>query len=206
MFANIIKRKAELILKPIAEIIITPEQGKYVTPEAFFNHTVLHELSHTLGPSYRLNDGKTTVKSCLEDLYPAIEEAKADTLAIWSMMRLREMGFYSQEDVLEGHITQVASMFRSMRFGLGSAHARANMIQLRWMIEKGGLELTDKGFMAHFDAFEKGVLSLSKELLETKLYGDYNRAKHIMDTYSEPDERITDIMARLKNIPIDITV
>ena len=50
MMKNIHEAKFEKILKPIAQKIIDSSQLPLVAFEAFFNHTLMHEISHGFGP------------------------------------------------------------------------------------------------------------------------------------------------------------
>jgi hypothetical protein len=71
LLKNISRAKYEKILVPIAHLVLTPEQMAYVDFESFFNHTLMHELAHGLGPgNITLADGtKTTVNQALKTLY-----------------------------------------------------------------------------------------------------------------------------------------
>lgn len=63
MLKNLHEAKFEKLLKPIAEKVLYPEQLPLVTFDAFFNHTLMHEISHGLGPGkIVLNGRKTEVK------------------------------------------------------------------------------------------------------------------------------------------------
>ncbi len=67
MLKNVHEAKFEKLLKPIAEIVLEPEQLKSVTFDAFFNHTLMHEMSHGVGPGFiKVNGKDTEVKKELE--------------------------------------------------------------------------------------------------------------------------------------------
>jgi len=50
MLKNVHEAKFEKLLFPIAEVVLDPEQLKYVTFDGFFNQTLMHEMSHGVGP------------------------------------------------------------------------------------------------------------------------------------------------------------
>ncbi len=58
MIKNFHEAKYEKQLKPIAEIVLNEDQLKYVTFDGFFTHTLMHEMSHGIGPGYIKNRWK----------------------------------------------------------------------------------------------------------------------------------------------------
>jgi hypothetical protein len=65
------------VLRPIAEIVLDSEQLKYVSWDAFFTHTLLHEVSHSNGPHETIGSNPIPVNVCLQEYHSALEEAKA---------------------------------------------------------------------------------------------------------------------------------
>ena len=60
--------KYEKLLKPIAEIVLDEDQLKYVSFDGFFTHTLMHEMSHGIGPGFiNLNGRETEVKKELKE-------------------------------------------------------------------------------------------------------------------------------------------
>ena len=142
MLKNVHEAKFEKLLKPIAEIVIEPEQLKYVTFDAFFNHTLMHEMSHGVGPGYiKVNGKETEVKKELKETYSTIEECKADILGMYNNLFMIEKGVYPKEMENEVWVTFLAGAFRSMRFGIGEAHGGGNAIIYNYLLEKGALRL-----------------------------------------------------------------
>ena len=93
MLKNVMEAKFNKSLIPIAKRVIEPTQLKYVTFLGYFNHVLLHELSHGLGPGIIKKDGKKEdTKVFLEETYSIIEEAKADTLGIYNQLFLIDKG------------------------------------------------------------------------------------------------------------------
>ena len=80
MLRNIIHAKFDKILIPIAKQLIADDQLKHVTFDAYYNHILLHEFSHGLGPGrITLADGtETTAQKALKETHSSVEEAKAD--------------------------------------------------------------------------------------------------------------------------------
>ncbi|KAK2957128.1 putative Nudix hydrolase 3 [Blattamonas nauphoetae] len=216
-YTNIQSEKMKHILTPISHVVIAPEMLHYVTEDAFFLHTVLHELSHTLGPGYVQNDGTTTVKSCLTNLYSSIEECKADTLAHFFGLHLcshppADGVIFTREQINCLHVTQFASLFRSIRFGIDSAHAKGCVIQLNWIVANGGAFLvkSDSGiefYSFDFPKFDAAIESLGAELLSIKVDGDRARAEKLIAEYGTTLSPTAQRMLNdLKTVPIDLRV
>jgi hypothetical protein len=159
IFSNILRYKFEHILIPIGKIVVDEEFFKYIECNAFQNHVLLHELSHTLGiiifflnffnfffvgPSFVENDNsKQSIVSVLTEVYSVIEETKADVLAefsanfIFNSEKNKSSPIFTQEDIHRISISSFVSKFRSIRFGRSSAHAKGNVIQINWLIKNG---------------------------------------------------------------------
>jgi hypothetical protein len=92
---------------------------QYVTFDAFFNHTLMHEMSHGVGPGFIKVDGRDTeVKKELKETYSTLEECKADILGMYNNMFMIEKGVYPAEIEKDVWVTFLAGAFRSMRFGI----------------------------------------------------------------------------------------
>ncbi|XP_020587952.1 nudix hydrolase 3 isoform X2 [Phalaenopsis equestris] len=87
MLKNISQAKFKHILQPIANICINAEQKKYIDFESFFTHTICHECCHGIGPHtiYLPSGQQSTVRLELQELYSALEEAKADIVGLWAL-------------------------------------------------------------------------------------------------------------------------
>ena len=120
-----------------------------VTFDAFFTHILMHELMHGLGPHNITVGGRaTTVRQELKDTYSAIEEAKADVSGLFALQFLVDRGKLdrSLDDTM--YTTYLASMFRSIRFGVNEAHGRGVAIQLNYFLDHGGVTVASDGTFA----------------------------------------------------------
>jgi len=189
MLRNICRAKFEKILKPIAEQVVSPDLVPHVTFDAYFNHILLHEFSHGLGPGrIVLDDGtETTVNKALRETYSAIEEAKADVAGQHNFYYLIDDGFFPLKMEKETAVTFLAGFFRSVRFGVDAPHGRANMIAFNYFKEKGAY-LKDPSTGRWFVDFDK-IRSVAKELLREILMlqalGNYEGSKAFIERYGE---------------------
>ena len=125
---NAIRYKFEEILLPISNVLISEDQREHVTFDAFFENVMYHEVAHGLGLNHTIN-GSGTVRSALKEQYSALEEGKADILALFLITKMYEQGRLGERDLMDTYVTFMASFFRSIRFGVASSHGKANMIR-----------------------------------------------------------------------------
>jgi hypothetical protein len=208
LLKNVMEAKFDRVLVPIADRVVVAEQRPDVTFEAFFTETLLHELSHGLGPGLvALPSGeKVDVKQALEELGAALEEAKADVMGVYNAEFLMERGIVPRELERALFPTYLAGMFRSARFGVEEAHGQATVVQFNWLLEAGGFVFEpDTGRLRVHPAKAKGaVRSLLERILTIQARGDYAGAKALFAQYGRPTPEMRRILDGFGDIPVDI--
>ena len=207
MLKNIHEAKFDKLLKPIAELVMDNEQLKNVTFDGFFNHTLMHEISHGVGPGFiKKNGTDTEVKKELKETYSTIEEAKADVLGMFNNLFMIEKGVYTKEFVDEIYCTFLAGIFRSVRFGIGEAHGGANAIIYNYLLEKGAYEYDEKTqkVKVNFEKITPVVKQLATDVLMIQALGDYEGAKNLMAKYAVETPSMKVLREKLSILPIDI--
>jgi hypothetical protein len=203
---NAIRAKFEEILLPISNVLIAEEQREHVTFDAFFENTMYHEVAHGLGLNQTIN-GKGTVRSALKEQYSALEEGKADILSLFLITRMAEEGMLGEHDLMDNYVTYMASIFRSVRFGVASSHGKANMIRFYYFQELGAFSRDLNGaYSINFDEMKHAVDELSNLILTTQGDGDYELARRLVEEKGYIREELQADLERLKelNIPVDI--
>ena len=207
MLKNVHEAKFEKLLKPIAEIVLDSEQLRYVTFDAFFNHTLMHEMSHGVGPGFiKVNGRNTEVKKELKETYSTIEECKADILGMHNNIFMIETGVYPKESENQIWVTFLAGAFRSMRFGIGEAHGGGNAIIYNYLLEKGGFVYDENTQKVRVD-FEKiypALKQLAALVLTIQAEGNYNGAKDLITKYAVNSKTIDALRKKLETLPVDI--
>ncbi|MBW2276183.1 MAG: peptidase [Deltaproteobacteria bacterium] len=210
MLKNVAHAKYEQILVPIAKRLIHDDQVKNVSFKAFFNHTLVHETAHGLGPGKIKieKDGKlveTSVNAELKELYPVIEEAKADILGMFLNYMLIDKGMHPAEFVENVYASFLGGFFRSVRFGANEAHGKANVIQFNYLAEKGAVVRGEDGkYACVADKMPDAVKSLAHDLLMIEALGDYGAAKAFVEKYGEMPKEMQEALDGLADIPTDI--
>ncbi|MHB2148504.1 dipeptidyl-peptidase 3 family protein [Calditrichota bacterium LG25] len=207
MLKNIHEAKFDKLLKPIAEKVLFAEQLPLVTFEGFFNHTLMHEISHGLGPGkIVLNGRQTEVKKELKETYSSIEECKADVLGMYNNLFMIEKGVYPPEFEKQIYVTFLAGIFRSIRFGINEAHGAGNAVIFNYLLEKGAYQFDPAAHRVkvNFEKIKDGVRDLANKVLTIQAQGDYMGAKQLLEKYGVESEPIMIMRARLQELPVDI--
>jgi hypothetical protein len=186
-----------------------------VSFDSFFTHIVAHELMHGLGPHQIQVQGRdTTAREELKELFSAIEEAKADVTGLFALQYMmdhaKEM---SLTRVLPSdaaaqrqlYTTYLASMFRSLRFGLNDAHGKGMAIQFNYLLDKGAFSQYEDGtFALNIEKFKHGVRDLDHDLLTLEAEGNYHGAKKMSDEMGVVRPALRGALDSLQGIPTDI--
>ncbi len=210
MLRNIIHAKFDKILMPIAENLIADDQLAHVTFDAYYNHILLHEFSHGLGPGrITLADGtETTAQKALKEAHSSVEEAKADIVGEYNIYYLIDEGFFGRELEKDVAVTFLAGFFRSVRFGAESAHGRANMVIFNYMRENGAYSYdTGSGkWSVDTEKMRGAVKDLSAKILMIQALGDYEAARGLLDKYGVMDADVEASLLKLRKarLPVDI--
>lgn len=207
MLKNISQAKFDKILVPIAERVIAADQRDRVTFDAYFNHTLMHEISHGLGPGRIEHDGeKVPVSLLLKDQYAAIEEAKADVLGVYNTLYLVDRGVLDKNLRTQCPVTFLAGVFRSVRFGVHESHGRANLIAFNYLLDQGAYRHDpDTGrFRVEPGRFGPAVESLARTILLLQARGDYQGARDFIERYATIRPPMRAALDTLGDIPVDI--
>ena len=207
IFKNVMKAKFDSILMPIACAVLKKETLEKVNFEAFFRHSLLHELAHPLGLNYVKNrDGNVPVRKALKERYSTIEECKADILGLYSIGYFVEKGILNKEDEIDAYYTQLASIFRSARFGTDEDHAKASVIQFNYFREKGAVIPGQGGesFSVDFACMKSAVKELGTLLLKIEGEGDYDGAGRLIVEKSRIPPEMESVLKKLTNVPVDV--
>ena len=209
------KFKATLV--PISQIVLPASARNDVSFNSFFTHIVAHELMHGLEPGTKLpsTDVPRWFRGWkLKEQYAAIEEAKADVTGLFALRFLMTQTDRGQiqsplphgpEAERQLYTTYLASAFRTLRFGLTEAHARAMAMQFNYLLDKGAFVADADGtFSVNFDKIKDAVRALDHDLLTIEATGDYaGKPSKLLDQGALRPE-VQHALDRLKSLPTDI--
>jgi hypothetical protein len=206
MLKNNQEAKFRMVLQPIAKVVLAAADQGRVAFDAFFTHILLHELMHGLGPhNIRVSGRGTTVRQELEDTYSAVEEAKADVSGLFAVQFLVDRGKLDRRLEETVYTTFLASMFRSLRFGINEAHGRGVAIQLNYFLDHGGVRVASDGtFAVDAGRIRENVTGLTRSIMTVQALGAYSDAKNMIDTLGILRPPVQRLLDRLVDVPVDI--
>jgi hypothetical protein len=206
MIKNVQEAKFDKVLLPIAALALAKEERGQVAFEAFFTHTLMHELMHGLGPhNIQVGGRTTTVRQELKEIYSALEEAKADISGLWALQRLVDRGVVDKSLARTMYTTFLADVFRTIRFGLSEAHGRGMALQLNWLLDAGAFRVRADGtFTVDGALIPQAVTALTREIMTLQAKGDYPGAKALLDRLGVVRPPVQRVLDRLGQVPVDI--
>ena len=160
-------------MMPIGELIMEPAQLQYLIFDAFFWNVTFHEVAHGLGIKETIN-GKGSVDDALQTEKTTWEEAKADILGLFLVNTLIEKGEITDITAEDAITTYIVGILRSVRFGAGESHGKANMMCYNYFLNNGAFKRNGNG-MYHID-FDKAMKAIDNwiaTILETQATGDF---------------------------------
>jgi len=207
MLKNVQDAKFNKTLVPISRVVLDPSEQSALAFDSFFTHILCHELMHGLGPhNIKINGQETTVRKQLKELYSAIEEAKADMTGLWALQFMIDRNIIEKSMERTLYTTYLASMFRSVRFGITEAHGRGVALQFNYLTDEGAIKFNDaKGtFSIDHAKIKDAVRKLTHELLMIEAEGSYEKAKAILDKLAIIRPPMRQALDKLKDVPVDI--
>lgn len=204
---NVMRAKFDKILMPIATQLVVADQLPHVSFDAFFNNVMFHEVAHGLGIKGTLN-GKGTVRTALKERAGSLEEGKADILGLYMIQKLSEQRELEGADMRNHHVTFLASLFRSIRFGGSSAHGRANIAAFNFLKEQGAFtrDPASGEYRVDFPKMQAATNALASKILTMQGDGDYEAVGAFQQQYGTISAELQGDLDRLKSkaIPVDL--
>jgi hypothetical protein len=207
LLRNVIETKFDRIMRPTAERILDPSQLQYLSSEAFFNETLFHELSHSLGPATAAVDGRTVeVRVALGATHASLEEGKADVMGAYNVLYMIKRGELPSDLREKLLLSYFAGLFRSIRFGIAEAHGRGAAVQINRFLEEGAAryDASSRRFTVEFDALEGSIARLVRDICVIQHHGDRAAADAMLEKYGVMSDVMAEALSGLGGIPIDI--
>ncbi len=207
LLRNLIETKFDRIMRPLAEKIIDPSQTSLLSADAFFDETLFHELSHSLGPAFVKDSGdKKEVRVALESTFSAIEECKADVMGAYNVLYLVKRGELPKELHDRLLVSYFAGLFRSIRFGVAEAHGQGAALQINRYLEEGAAKLdpSTRKLTVDLAKLEASIGKLVHDLCVLQWNGDKAGADALLAKYGVASDTMNAVMTGLDDIPVDV--
>lgn len=202
---NAMRAKFDKIMVPISAELIDKTQQEFIKFDAFFANVMFHEVAHGLGIKSTIT-GKGYVREALQEQYSWLEEGKADILGLYMVSSLLKKGEL-EGDIRDYYTTFMAGILRSVRFGAGEAHGKANMLCFNFFNSKGAFERTAEGtYKVNYEKFESAMNELTRDILVLQGNGDKSAVEKVQKEMALIHADLSSDLSRLskKGIPVDV--
>ena len=132
LLRNVLRAKAERVLRPVADVVLADDQRDLVTAQAAVGHAALHEAIHAF----------VARRAGLGPQAAALHEARADALALALADSLAGPDRVLPASAEAQAVTFVASAFRGVRLGAATPAGRAWLVVLDGL-RRGGALMTE---------------------------------------------------------------
>src|SRR5207253_2210570 len=176
-FKNFMDARVNEVILPLSKRIMLPEQAAQASADGYLTIVMMHEISHGLGPAFARRGGQQVdIRESIGPVFSGLEEAKADVTGMFGLKWLVDRGALPADRLQEYYASYVAGIFRTVRFGTGEAHGRAEMMEFNFLKERGAIaQDADGRYAVDYAKIPDAIAALATELLEIEATGDRAR-------------------------------
>jgi len=204
-FKNFMDARVGEVILPLAAKVMDPAQAKQASAEGYLASTVMHEICHGLGPAFARRGGRQmSIREAMAGSYSGLEEAKADVVGMFALKWLVDKGALKKERLEEYYASYVAGIFRTIRFGTGEAHGRAEMMEFNYLSSQGAITTSGGRYHVDFAIMPVAIRKLAQELLEQEATGDRARAEAWFTKYDVVPPALKQALDAARDVPIDV--
>ena len=206
-FKNFMDARVNYVVLPLARQIMQPQQAAKASGEGYLASTMMHEISHGLGPDFAHRNGQQVdIREAIGPLYSGLEEAKADVVGMYGLKWLVDRGALPKERLEEYYSSYVAGIFRTVRFSIAEAHGRAEMMEFNYLSEQKAITLDPASgkYTVDYERMPGALATLAQELLEIEATGDRARAEAWFGRYEKMPSELKSALEAASNVPVDI--
>jgi len=206
-FKNFMDARVEYVVLPIAKKLLRGDQAAKASGEGYLADVLLHEISHGLGPAFARQGGRQLdIREAIGPLYSGLEEAKADVVGMFGLKWLVDRGVLPSNRLEEYYASYVAGIFRTLRFGTGEAHGRAQMMEFNYLSQERAIirDPATGRYVIDYVRMPAALERVAKELLEIEAAGDRGRAENWFKRYESMPEHVKSALEDTRDIPVDI--
>ena len=206
LLRNLIETKFDRIMRPLAERILDPSQIGLLSSESFFDETLFHELSHSLGPAFVKDSKAREVRMALESSASAVEECKADVMGAYDILYLIKRGDLPKDLHDKLLVSYFAGLFRSTRFGVAEAHGQGAAVQINWFVEEGAARFdpATKKYTVDLPKLEASIGKLVHDLCMIEWMGDKAGADALLAKYAVVSDTMKTAFSQVEGVPVDV--
>lgn len=204
---NFMDARVDYIILPLAQLLMRPDQAALASDEGYMEDTLMHEISHGLGPAYsRTPNGRVEIREAIGPQAAGLEEAKADIVGKLCVKWFVEHGVLRKDEEKAIYASYLADIFRTVRFGIAEAHGAGEMMEFNYLAEQGAIRRDPATglYEMDFDRMPAAMAALAKELLEQEATGDRARTESWFRKYAVMPPELSAALAKASRVPVDI--
>jgi hypothetical protein len=167
----------------------------------------MHEISHGLGPAFaKVRDKQVSIPQAIGPIYSALEEAKADVVGMYGLKWLVDHHAIPESELNTSYASYVGGIFRTVRYGVGEAHGKAEIMEFNYLSEQKAITRNDEDGHYHIDypRMPGALAKLARELLQIEATGNRARAEAWFNRYDKMPATLQSALARCQDVPVDI--
>ncbi len=204
-FKNFMDARVNYVILPIARRLMPAAQASKASGEGYLAGTLLHEICHGLGPSFARQNGKQVdIREAIGPAYSGLEEAKADVVGMFGLKWLVDHSALPKGRLEEFYSSYVAGIFRTLRFGAGEAHGRAELMEFNYLLENKALTADAGRYSINYAKMPATLAQLAQKLLVFEAMGDRAGVEAWFTKYNKMPAELTKALAATTDIPVDI--
>lgn len=206
-FKNFMDARVNEVILPLAKRLMREDQAAKASGEGYLASTLMHEISHELGPNYsRTSKGQLEIREAIGGSFSGLEEAKADVVGMLGLQWLNAHGQLSKGKLEEDYISYVAGNLRTIRFGIAEPHGRAEMMEFNYMTTQGAItrDPSTGRYAVVLEKMPAAIAILAKELLEQEATGDRVRSEAWFAKYAVLPPELQAALKNVSDIPVDV--
>ena len=206
-FKTFMDARVNEVILPLAKRMMREDQAAKASAEGYLASTLMHEISHELGPNYaRTPEGQRDIREAIGGGFSGLEEAKADVVGMFGLKWLSDHGEISAEKLEEVYISYVAGNLRTIRFGIAEPHGRAQMMEFNYLSEQGAITRDDTTgrYAVVLEKMPTAIAALARELLQQEATGDRGRSDAWFNKYAVLPSGLQAALEKVTDIPVDV--
>ncbi len=206
-FKNFMDARVNYVILPLARRLMEPKQAAQVSGEDYLTFTILHEISHGLGPAFaRKNGRQVDIRAAIGPTYAGLEEAKADVVGMYGLKWLVDRGALPRSQLDGYYASYVAGLLRTVRYGVREAHGQAEMMEFNYLSEKGALkhDRASGRYVVDYARMPDSLATLARILLQVEATGDRAKAEAWFKHYDVMPSELVAALETAGDVPVDV--
>ena len=175
---------------------VGPDQAKALTNEGNFYRTLWHEVGHYLGVD-RTKDNRDLDEALLDNA-SAMEEMKADLVALFVAEALRKQNYYTEAQLKSVYAGGILRVLQNNKPRRDQPYNTMQLMQWNFFLENGLLKFdpATKTMRINYDKYHEVAGKLLAKVLAVQYEGDKAASDRFIDEYTKWDENLHGVIAK----------